>query len=356
MLPTEIARAQVERTERARAALRDGAFCIVHKSPQAWLVQNGDKEPYDVSYNVSGWTCTCPDYQRFRGDVNCKHIEAIRLTVAEHSNTQKEVKAKMDDVNNNILNGWTKLYHPSGVQVTLPIPLVGMITREQAKAASQSVDAYLASGWMPDLAGLEQGETLELITHIVRRQKKDDEGGVTPLVDLYANGNFRLLSVYLNNVEDLEAFKSVFGFPVADLPLCASKVPLKRGEDIDEDKQYVRVVSGVAVVWTLNPKWEGNDDKKHQKRSFVRWERKANGQPRNEAQMMKELGCENGSKSAVSSAPIKQYGDGASLGGNPDPQAVTAEVVAFERFVATNNGKAPASKEALRAWLKANPQ
>ncbi len=372
MLPTEIARAQVERTERAQAALKAGAFCIVRKTPQAWLVQNGDKQPYDVRKDGAGWTCTCPDFQRYRGDVRCKHIEAIRLTVAEQPNTQiqEEVKRNMYDMNNGTVNGWTKLYHPSGVQVTLPVTLLG-ISLESAKNMAASVDAYLSAGFLINLPGLEEGEKRETVTHLVRRRKAEDGGGSTPVMDIYTGGNFRILSVYLDaeKEKDTAEFIDLFG-PLSRFPVYPSNAPLERGKDSETDREFVVSVidRGIQIIFKTNPKYDEAEAErlaaekktyKVPKRVFVRFERGGHS----EAQALKDLGYENGSKPSAPAAlatpapaPVKKYGDGTPLGSNPDPQAAAAEAQAFDRFVAANTGKAPISKEALRAWLKANPQ
>lgn len=373
MLPAEITKAQDERTERARAALKDGAFCIVRKSPQTWLVQNGDKQPYDVLQEEGDrWNCTCPDYQRYRGDVRCKHIEAIRLTVAEQPNTQiqEEVKRNMDDINGNgTICGWTKLYHPGGVQVTLPVTLMG-VSPEAAKNMLASVSAYLAAGFTVNLPGLEEGEKRETVTHIVRRRKSEDGGGSTPVMDIYTGGNFRTLSVYLDTEKEeiTSEFIALFG-PLSGFKVFPSNAPLERGKDSETDREFVVPVAdrGVQIVFGTNPKYDEAEAERMKaegkiykvpKRIFVRFERGGH----NETQALKDLGFEAPKPAAPAApstpapAPVKKYGDGTPLGGNADPQAAAAEAHAFDRFVAANTGKAPASKEALRTWIKANPQ
>lgn len=58
-------------------------------------------------------------------------------------------------------NGWVKLYHPTGVQVTLPVPVTELLTGEQATGMLASVSAYISAGWLTELPGLEDGEKNE---------------------------------------------------------------------------------------------------------------------------------------------------------------------------------------------------
>jgi hypothetical protein len=177
------------------------------------------------------------------------------------------------------LSGFVKLYHSSGVQVSLPVPMFQTITPDIARSMFSSVDAYIQTGWLPDVNGLEQGETLEKVSHLCRREKRNDDGTTSQLVDVYTGGNFRTVCVYHDDQDDLETFKAAFGYPVTDIPLYDGDVPIERGKNPDKDKKYIRIVSGISVVWKPNPKYEGDNDKKHPKRIFVRWDRKSASRP-----------------------------------------------------------------------------
>ena len=80
----ELEQAQLERTERARAAIRAGLFQVTRIGPQQWTVQNGDKLPYTVSFQPfkgeDTWMCTCMDFRQRRAQIRCKHIEGVRLS------------------------------------------------------------------------------------------------------------------------------------------------------------------------------------------------------------------------------------------------------------------------------------
>lgn len=257
--------------------------------------------------------------------------------------------------NNNIC-GWVKLFHPGGVQVTLPVPVTHVVDQETAGIMLASVSAYLQAGWLANMPGLEEGETKEKITHLVRREKTNDDGSKTPLIDVYCGGNFRTLGVYLNTQDDIAEFEKCFG-PLAKFPVYDGDVPIERGKKPDRDKLYVISVSGVNVVWKLNPKYEGEEDKKNPKRLFVRWENGGassvphtpvvSAAPAQSAPVAAPPAPVAAPPAPVTAptAPVRAYLNGERVNGNE------AEQKAFDSYLATH-GKAPESKEALRQWVK----
>jgi len=367
---------QAERTERALAALQSNAFCIVSKAPGLWLVQNGDKQPYDVRKDTAGrWSCTCPDYLNHRG-LRCKHIEAIRLTVAEQQpiQIQKEAISMDNNGNDSTCGGWVKLYHPAGggVQVTLPVPPV-FLGPSQAQAMFANISALIDAGFMVNLPGLEEGEKRETVSHIVRRRKAEDGGGSTPVMDIYTGGNFRILSVYLDGDKPdlVNEFIDLFG-PLSRFKVYPSNAPLERGKDAETDREYVTPVSdrGVQLVYKTNPKYDEAEaaaaaaEKKTYKvpkRIFVRFERGAapangnghtngNGHP---APAATPTMTADQALASLGFLPDK-YGDGTPLGGGDDEAKTAAEKKAFERYFSAE-GKVPASKQDLRDWVAAHP-
>lgn len=378
MPATTTAEQQAERTERAREALESNAFCIVNKAPGLWLVQNGDKQPYDVREDTAGrWSCTCPDYQGHRGTLRCKHIEAIRLTVAEQQpvQIQKEVNVSMDNNGNNsdLCGGWVKLYHPAGggVQVTLPVPPV-FLGPSQAQAMFANVSALIDAGFMVNLPGLEEGEKRETVSHIVRRRKAEDGGGSTPVMDIYTGGNFRILSVYLDGDKPdlVNEFIDLFG-PLSRFKVYPSNAPLERGKDAETDREYVTPVSdrGVQLVYKTNPKYDEAEaaaaaaEKKTYKvpkRIFVRFERgtapaNGNGHTNGNGHPAPAAAPTMTADQALASLGFlpDKYGDGTPLGGD-DEAKTAAEKKAFERYFGVE-GKSPASKQDLRDWIVTHP-
>jgi hypothetical protein len=167
----------------------------------------------------------------------------------------------------------THLYHPgTGAKVSIPLDLAAALTTAQAKTLITSVDNLLLAGFTVNLPGLEDGENFEQIGFVVRREKENEDKTVTPVIDLYpAQGNFRVLGIYLNTAEEEIAFQQATGLKIFSLPLYDGN-PIERGKNTKNDRFVTTLKSPAKAVWKLNPKWEGENDKKHAKRSFIRWE------------------------------------------------------------------------------------
>ena len=146
----DIAQMQQDRSDRARAGLAHGEFKFT-TAETGWLVVNGDGKQYAVTLT----TCTCQDFTQ-RGQslgFTCKHIEAARILFQQVSGE------KMDSTTQ--VTGWTKLFHPAGAQVSLPVPLEPL-SGEQARAMFNSVGALIDAGFMVSMPGLEEGELAEI--------------------------------------------------------------------------------------------------------------------------------------------------------------------------------------------------
>lgn len=167
----------------------------------------------------------------------------------------------------------TTLYHPTGAKVNIPVSLTEVITHEQAKTLIASVDELINSGFMVNLPGLMDGENFEQIGAVVRREKQNDDDTITPVMDVYPiNGNFRVIGLYLNTPDDVKNFESATGLKINAMPLYDGNT-IERGKNSRIDQKYVVMLQNPAkMVWKFNPKWEGDNDTKHSKRVFVRWE------------------------------------------------------------------------------------
>lgn len=184
----------------------------------------------------------------------------------------------MDD--NKELNGYTKLYHPAGAQVALPVPLYAL-TPENAAAMFANVNRYVQAGFLVNAPGLDEGESVETISHIVRRSKVNKDSTETPVIDLYpVRANFRVLGIYLNQPEQVKEFEQACGVSLKSLPLYEAEGTIERGKKPALDKFVIPLPAPVKVVYTKNPRWEGEDDKKNPKRVFVRWQPSAEGKRR----------------------------------------------------------------------------
>jgi hypothetical protein len=167
----------------------------------------------------------------------------------------------------------THLYHPgTGAKVSIPLDPSNPFTPEQAKTLILSVDNLIAAGFTVNIPGLEDGENIEQIGFIVRREINNDDKTITPVVDLYpVQGNFRILGLYLNTDDDVKNFETACKINLNKLPLYDG-TPIERGKKPQLDKYVVALKSPAKVVYKHNPKWEGDEDKKHPKRIFVRWD------------------------------------------------------------------------------------
>lgn len=254
-------------------------------------------------------------------------------------------------MNENLEQGWVKLFHPlaGGIQVTLPLP----VSPEKAKEIFGSLSHYLQAGFMANQAGLEDGETREPVTCIARRQKKNNDDTISPIIDVYtSNGNFRTISIYLDKTDDIDEYFRAVQVPLKSISLFDGDSPIERGKNPDRDKKYIVPVSGLEVVYKRNPKWEGDEDKKHPKRLFVRWERKepAPKAPESAATTIQpELQANNQTPPPPppptgQTMTIRKYLDGSPVSQKP------AEVDAFDNYLKAK-GAAPASVDILRSWV-----
>ncbi len=166
----------------------------------------------------------------------------------------------------------THLYHPAGCKVDIPLSLIEDLTIEHAARLVRSIDALLNAGFTVNLPGLLDGENYEQIGFAVRREKINDDNTTTPVLDVYpANGSFRVLGLYLNTADDVKNFEMATGLRIDSMPLYDGN-PIERGSNPRTDRYVVPLAAPAKLVWKLNPKWEGENDKKHPKRIFSRWD------------------------------------------------------------------------------------
>ncbi len=319
---------QTERMERAIAALAAGEYKVAALEPGAWSVINGDKVPYRVTHQV----CECKDFENIgKLGIRCKHICAIHILFPQGAKQAMEQTLSP-------ITGWTRLYHPAGVQVTLPIPLEKPISPETAQSALTSVSSLLDAGWLVEAPGLEEGEQKQEVVSVSRRESKDN----TPIVAFYLAHPKTLkkfLHAYLNTQEDVLAFEAATG-------LRLNAIPLWPGErDIDKDhreagKYIVPLPHPIHIVWAINPKWQ-------------QWSAeggKATGaiEPHKRILVRYDVAQAPTPKSSGTSPLVRQYADGALVNGDANEQA------AYDAFVKNSSGAKPESKETLKTWVAAN--
>jgi hypothetical protein len=163
--------------------------------------------------------------------------------------------------------GWTKLFHPRGPLVTLPLPA-------DPAAALAAVTAALDAGFLAQAPGLEEGEEKEQIGWVLK-SVHSNEGRETPFVLLYSANEaltWSILKVYLNTDQDAAAFEHASRMKLADLPEYVGQDKPQRSANGRTDKFIIPAPRPFGVVFRKNPKHDATEaGKMKPARLFVRW-------------------------------------------------------------------------------------
>lgn len=131
-----------------------------------------------------------------------------------------------------------------------------------------------AAGYTPTAPGAPDGGAVEMIGWVSRRVQINNDGRPdTPIIDLFLDNEGwqgRMVGIYLNTPEEIAAFEKACGVKLTALPLYEAAAPAKR-DDARSSKYIVRLPHPAAAFIGDNPRWEGTDDKKNQKRKFFGW-------------------------------------------------------------------------------------
>jgi hypothetical protein len=186
----------------------------------------------------------------------------------------------------NTLNGWVKLYSPHGALITFPLSMTEPIDAEKAALVMLSVDNLINAGFTANISGLEEGELMEKLSAVARREGSDENR--TPIVDFYS-ANTRLskkiLHAYLNTTEDIAAFESATGLKLDMITVYDGKIAIDRADR--NAAKYIKALPHVIkVVYKISPRWEqwkaaGGEGQEPHKKLLVRYEvnRKAEPSP-----------------------------------------------------------------------------
>jgi len=209
--------------------------------------------------------------------------------------------------------------------------MLARLSAEQAVEMLASVSAYLDAGFLVSAPGLEDGELVEEISAVARREAKDE----TAIIDFYSS-NTKLLKkfmhAYLNNEQDLAAFEAATGLKVDSLAVYDGALAIAR-DDNKAGKYVVNLPRPIKIIWKLSPKWE---------------EWKAAGGEGNEPHKRLLVRYDTGTSIPVvaEGAPIiRKYADGS----DANPAAYTI----YDAYL-NQRKAAPLSAEGLKAWY-ANP-
>ncbi|HVL14067.1 MAG TPA: hypothetical protein VM529_15970 [Gemmata sp.] len=155
--------------------------------------------------------------------------------------------------------GWVKLWHPAGVQVTLPVTGLD----DNAADLFAHVDAYLAAGFTATPPGLASGEDFMLVDRIIRVSQADGRGGSTPTLHFYEVSNdYKSLTVYLDTMDQQLDFEHASGLAMADVKPFPGKAAPKFGDSPDSDQFFAKAKVPFRVVFKPNPKWNAEDEAK----------------------------------------------------------------------------------------------
>lgn len=170
---------------------------------------------------------------------------------------------------------FVKLFHGSGLQVSVPLG-VGL---DPAQVYAD-LDNWLATGWKPEPPGIEPGEQKEEIAYVVRKFTSNDRGDSNRL-DLYAESlKWAVLTVYLDNDDQIAEFERAANVKLRDLPIYEGDNKIERGKNANVDRKYVvRLPRTVIAVSKPNPRYNAEEAAKatqsnpytKPKKVFVRW-------------------------------------------------------------------------------------
>ncbi|MDD2922166.1 MAG: hypothetical protein PHQ36_07755 [Anaerolineales bacterium] len=169
----------------------------------------------------------------------------------------------------------TKLYHPSGAQLTIPLDLNVEISADQAALLIRSVDALLLAGFSVNAPGLDDGELLEEISAVAKREGSDE----TVIVDFYSSNTKlvkKFMHAYMNTVEDVDAFEYATGVKIASIPTFEGNIAIERTNK-NAAKYVKNLPRPIKLVYKISPKWEqwkqaGGEGKEPHKKLLVRYE------------------------------------------------------------------------------------
>lgn len=162
------------------------------------------------------------------------------------------------------ISGWL----PNGMKVFFQMPVYATNAFEDAMAFTNML---MTKGFSQQEPGLGKGEHRELIGSAGRRNKKNKDGTVSPVLDLYAEAShltFRYMAIYLDNAEDIKTFETVSGLRLDEIPL--NKMDAAPGRDNQD--LVVKFKTPAMLVYTNNPDYDETSTDKKPKRLFVRWD------------------------------------------------------------------------------------
>ena len=331
--------AQLERTERAKSAIRAGQFHITRVGPQQWTVKNGEKLPYAVSLEGDTWVCTCMDYQQRGPRILCKHIEGVRLSEAAQ-NEAIQTNHKEHQMDQPESNNLSERFNCILWELRQPLDM-SRVKRRQAPGLGSV--PYLEGYDVIDRANAIFGFawSFDLISEplIVRWHKKvlawnQQELRKVPVTD--ANGNFQTEEVglvYITGKVTVELDGKLYSH--ADLGRCIFT------GDTPEALDMALAGSATDCLKRCFRQLGEQFGNSLYDKEIAQVAGLENGAQANSSSQTNRA---NAASQPASNGAARVYGDGTSINGN------VSEQEAYDSYKKVT-GSAPASKDSLRSWI-----
>jgi len=143
-------------------------------------------------------------------------------------------------------------YTPGGFRVTLAFP--------KHMSAVELDNWLLPNGYLDCAPGLEPGQQKEAITYVVRRDKHNDDGTKTPIIDFYIDKlKYKYAHLYLDNASDIAEFEAQSGLKLYSLKSYDGEVAMDREKAGQKFWQFAhKVARPFQMVRTPNGHYDNN--------------------------------------------------------------------------------------------------
>lgn len=164
------------------------------------------------------------------------------------------------------------LFDVGGAKVEFCCPLS---VSNMAQEAQTYLANLLAGGFSRTMPGMEKGEYKEMAGFVVRQQKREDDGTLTPILLFYPADEakvFSFIKVWLNNENDIYNAEKAMGIVLTSIPLYVGKDKPERTPDMAE--WFKPLPKPVEIIYKDNPDYnpeEKDIKKKRPQFKFVRF-------------------------------------------------------------------------------------
>lgn len=169
---------------------------------------------------------------------------------------------------------WVRGYTGDGFQVAVTVDVTRNTEYGLTENIQFALDAIRAAGIHPREQGTELGENTNTLDAVIRRDKRNNDGTDTPVIDFYVEQlEFKALHTYLNTQDDVKAFEQATGLTLDAIPYYEGNAALNKN-----DRQYAKYATPVPTrpryAYKKNPKWDDSKSATENgvpKYLFTRW-------------------------------------------------------------------------------------